>query len=502
MDRRRLVLVVLPALICLGLAASPAGAFDFTEMEKRVTEFTLDNGMKFVVLEDHSAPVVSFVMGTDAGGTNDPKERTGLSHLFEHMAFKGTSEIGTKDYKAEKKAMAKLDSLHIQLRAELDKGAKADTAAMATLTEKIKTAQAACDSLVAENEFSNIIEEEGGTGLNAGTGYDNTAYYYSFPSNRLELWFYMESARFSDPVFRDFYKERDVIREERRMRVESSPIGRLVDEFLHAAFRAHPYGYALVGQASEIENFTPAAAMEFFRTYYVPSNMMAAIVGDVSPAEAKKLAMKYFGPLPKVPKPRGPVIVEPEQKAERIVVLPDKAQPTLLMGYHRPEANTPDDAVFDALASYLGGGRTSLLYKNLVKEKKLATNVAAFGNFPGFKYPNLFGIYAVPAKGIGAEKCRDEILAEVEKVKTEPIPPEELEKVKAQAKANMVRNMSSHSGLANLLINAQFVYGDWRTVFTALDKINAVTAADIQRVANTYFTRSNRTVAYIETAEE
>ncbi|NMC44349.1 MAG: insulinase family protein [candidate division Zixibacteria bacterium] len=500
MNKRSLALSATLWLLLL-VAAGGVWAFDFSAMEKKVTPFTLDNGMTFLVLEDHSVPVVSFVLTADVGGTNDPKERTGLSHMFEHLAFKGTSEIGTKDYKAEQKAMARLNAFHDQLRAEQQK-LNVDSTRIAALNDSITAAQAECDKYVEMNEYSTWVEQEGGVGLNAGTGYDNTSYYYSFPSNKLELWFHLESSRFVDPVFRDFYKERDVIKEERRMRVESNPIGRLVDEFIHSAFRAHPYGYALIGQMSEIDNYTPEAAMTFFKKYYVPSNMVAAIVGDVDPAQVKALAQKYFGRLPKAPKPEGVRIMEPAQTAERIVAMPDKSQPVLLVGYHRPAASDPDHAPLQALADYLGGGRTSLLYKNLVKEKKIATQAVAFPSFPGEKFPGLFGIFITPAKGITADSCRVVALAEIERLKNEPIPEAELVKIKARAKANMVRGMSSRDGLAGALANAQILYGDWREMFKELDKINAVTPADIQRVANTYFTRPNRTVAYIETVEE
>jgi len=286
------------------------------------------------------------------------------------------------------------------------------------------------------------------------------------------------------------------------MRVESNPIGRLVDEYLHSAFRAHPYGYALIGQMSEIDNYTPDAAMAFFKKYYVPSNMVAAIVGDVDPAQVKVLAQKYFGRLPKAPKPEGAQIKEPEQKAERIVAMPDKSQPVLLVGYHRPASTDPDDAPLQALADYLGGGRTSVLYKNLVKEKKIATQVAAIPTFPGEKYATTFGMFIMPAKGVTADSCETVALADIEKLKDQPIPEAELVKIKARAKANMVRAMSSRDGLAGALASAQILYGDWREVFKGLDKINAVTTADIQRVAKTYLTRPNRTAVYIETVEE
>ena len=489
-------------IVCLGVLGGSALAFDFTTIEDKISEFTLDNGMKFIVMEDHSAPVVSFVLQANVGGVDDPKQAMGLSHFWEHMAFKGTSEIGTKDYSKEKKAMEKLDNIYAELAAEQAKGANADSVKLKNLQESFKAAQEEAESFAAINEFSTIVEQEGGVGLNAGTGYDNTTYYYSFPSNKLELWFYLESSRFSDPVFRQFYKERDVICEERRMRVESSPIGRTVDEFLHSAFRAHPYGQALIGEMSEIKHYTKQDMLEHYRKYYIAPNLVAAIVGDVNPAEAEKLAKKYFGKLPKVEKTDRLFIVEPEQKATRRVDIPESSQPMLLMGYHRHEGTHPDDPIYDAIADYLGQGRTSLLYKDLVKDKKIATNASAFSAFPGSKYPTEFGIFIMPAKDVTAAECETEVLAQIEKLKNEPIPAEELEYIKARAKAGLINGLASRNGMAQALASAQTLYGDWRELFTSLNKVNAITTEDIQRVANEMFQESNLTVASIETVEK
>lgn len=495
-------LVTAALVVCLGVMGGSVLAFDFSSVEENITEFTLDNGMKFIIMEDHSAPVVSFVLQADVGGVNDPKQAMGLSHFWEHMAFKGTSEIGTKDIKKERKAMEKLDNIYAELRAERAKGSKADSVKLQTLEENFKAAQEEAESYAAINEFSLIVEQEGGVGLNAGTGYDNTTYYYSFPSNKLELWFYLESSRFSDPVFRQFYKERDVITEERRMRVESNPTGRMVDEFLHAAFRAHPYGQALIGEMSEIEHYTKEDMLAHYEKYYVPSNMVAAIVGDVDPGEAKKLAEEYFGKLPKKEKPERLIIVEPEQKATRRVVIPETSQPMLIMGYHRPAATDPDDVVYDAIADYLGQGRTSLLYKNLVSDMKIATSASAFASFPGNKYPTAFGIFVVPAKDVTAEECEKEVLVQIDKLVNQPIPAEELENIKARAKANLINTLGSRNGMAQSLASYQTLYGDWRELFKSLDKVNAITAEDIQRVAKETFTDKNMTVASIKTVEE
>jgi len=489
-------------LLCLGVFAGNLLGFDFSTIENKISDFTLDNGLKFIVLEDHSAPVASFVTLADVGGADDPKCYDGLAHVFEHMAFKGTDEVGTKDYKAEKKALDELDAIYYEMRAEEKKGLLTDSTKLADLKAKFDAAQKKCDDLVEMNEYSVIVDREGGVGLNAGTGYDQTMYYCSYPSNKTELWFALESRRFLNPVLRQFYKEKNVIKEERRMAVESSPVGRMVEEFLGLEFKAHPYGMTLVGPMSDIGNIDKKTAMAFFNKYYVPSNMMIAIVGDVKPDEIKKLAEEYFGVLEARPKPDRVTTIEGKQDAERRVAVFDKSQPFLLIGYHRPDITNPDDAVYDAIADYLGQGRTSLLYKSLVKEKKIATNASAFSSFPGVKYNCAFGVFVVPAKGVTAAECEDAVYAEIDKMINEPIPQEELEKIKARAKASFINQLSSRNGMAAQLVLNQNFFGDWREMFKSLDMINAVTVDDIQRVAKNTFDRSNRTVAYIETTEE
>jgi len=213
----------------IALVATLASAQSLKEFEKRVTEFTLPNGMHFIILERHDAPVVSFHSYVNAGAVNDPGGRTGLAHMFEHMAFKGTETIGSKNYPEEKKALDEVERVYDQFDMERNKGRNADPKKLDQLQSELKSAMDKADSYVIPNEYSRIIEENGGVGLNAETGEDATEYFYNFPSNRLELWFLLESQRFYDPVFREFYKERDVVREERRMRIESSPQGLLVE---------------------------------------------------------------------------------------------------------------------------------------------------------------------------------------------------------------------------------------------------------------------------------
>jgi predicted Zn-dependent peptidase len=227
-------------ILCAGLAAGAfcAGAQNLAEFEKKVTEFTLANGLHFTVVERHNAPVVSFHTYVNAGSVDDPNGETGLAHMFEHMAFKGTETIGTRDWAAEKRALEDVEEVYDRLEVERAKGPKAEEARLGALELELKRAIDRAQSYVISNDFTRIIEQNGGTGLNADTSLDYTEYYYSLPSNRIELWFLLESQRFLHPVFREFYKERDVVQEENRMRVGSSPQGKLLQNFNAIAFEA------------------------------------------------------------------------------------------------------------------------------------------------------------------------------------------------------------------------------------------------------------------------
>jgi predicted Zn-dependent peptidase len=488
-------------LFLLLMAAGTASAFDFSDIESRVVEFRLNNGLKVLVLPREEAPVASFVTMVNVGGADDPKGSTGIAHLFEHMAFKGTKEIGTSNLSNELKWMAEEDRIFKQIFEEKAKGAAADTARLAKLEEELQKASDSAGQYVVPNEYGQIVEREGGVGLNAFTSYDVTAYHMSFPANRLELWMAMEADRFTNPVLREVYKEKHVIAEERRMRTESSPQGKLVEEFISAAYKAHPYHNSLVGHMSDIMNYNRMDALQFFKKYYVPSNMVVVIVGDVRPENVRQLAEKYLGKIPAGPKPAPILTEEPPQISERRITVRDKAQPVYLCGFPIPHSTHPDMPALEALADYLGQGRTSQLYKSLVKEKKLAIQAVAFAGFPGVKYPSLFGIYAMPAKDKTNAENEQEILAIIEKVKNELIPAEEVEKIKARAKANLINSMTGNEDLAMALATYEVVNGGWRKLFNAMEKVESLTPEDIKRVANQYLDANRRTVGMLEPEE-
>lgn len=483
------------------LAPTSLRAQHLAEFEQRMTEFTLDNGLKFLVLERHEAPVVSFHTYANVGSVDEVLGITGMAHLFEHMAFKGTKTIGTLDFKAEAKVMARIDELNEAIKAEQRKCEKADQTRLEELQTRFREVQQEAQKYLVHDEYEEVYKHAGSAGFNAYTSFDATQYIVSLPSNKVQLWMLMESDRFCNPVIREFYKEKDVVMEERRMAIENQPQGRLMEEFLAVAYKAHPYGTHVIGHMSDLQTMTRSEAEGFFKTYYGPGNLTIAIVGDVNPQRVRTLARKYFGRIPTAPKPEPVETVEPPQLGERRVTLEDPAQPFVLIGYHKPGINHPDDAVFDAITDIVGMGRTSRLYRSLVKEKKIAVVASGFQGLPGNKYPGLFLFYAMPARGHTHQECEQAIYEEIEKLKTELVTPEELAKAKTRARAGLIRQLDSNSGLAAQITFYEVVTGDWRNLFKQLDKIERVTAEDIQRVAKEYFTKKNRSVGVIETAE-
>ena len=482
--------------VCLALLATlTATAQNLKEFEKKVTEFTLSNGLHFIIIERHEAPVVSFNTYVKAGSIDDPAGQTGLAHMFEHMAFKGTPWIGSKNWPEEKKALDEVEEVYAQLEQERRKDLRANPARIEQLESRVKAAIDKADLYVDPNAYPRIIEENGGVGMNAGTSLESTNYFYNFPSNRIELWFLLESERFLHPVFRQFYNERDVVLEERRMRVESSPQGKLMEALLGTSFIAHPYRVGPGGWASDIKNLRVPEAERFYKTFYVPGNITMGIAGDVNPAEAKRLAEKYFGQLPAGPLPPLVTTVEPKQEGPKHVDVNSPSQPLLFIGYKRPDQYDKDDPVFDVISTILSSGRTGILYKDMVRDKKLSVAAVAVPTYPAGKYPNLFLFFLAPSAGRTNAENEKEFYEVLEKFKNEKVDDATLARVKTKARAGLIRELDSNSGLASQLTSYYNSYGDWRKLFTSLDEVNKVTADDVQRVARRYFVPENRTEA-------
>ena len=490
-------------IVCVLVTIVSASVFgqDLASFEKRTTTKKLDNGLTIIISERHDAPVFSYATYVNAGSAQEVPGITGLAHMFEHMAFKGSDLVGTKNWETEKQALERVEKAY----AEYDRARRAETgrdeAKITELEKAWRDAIAEADKHLVDNEFSEIVRGAGGVGMNAGTGSDSTVYFFSMPSNRFELWAFLESERFRYPIFRQFYKERDVVFEERRMRTESSPFGRLIEQFLTTAFSAHPYGFPTVGWPSDLRSFSSADAQAFFEKYYVPANMVISIVGDVNAAEAMPIIEKYFGRLPKKPAPEPLRTVEPPQIGERTVVLRETSQPIYLEGYHRPAVTHPDNATYDVISMLMSSGRTARLYKSLVRDKKIAAQAGGFNGFPGEKYPHLFAFLGVTTPGHTPDEIAAGIAEEVEKIKKEDVPAEELQSVKTRVRAGLLRQLDSNAGLALQLASYQTLYGDWRELFREVERIDKVTSADVKRVANDLFVPSKRTIAKIESTK-
>ncbi|MBE9181817.1 insulinase family protein [Oculatella sp. LEGE 06141] len=486
----------LPQAIALARAEPPQPATGSIQpyldaVTDRVTSFTLDNGMRFIVLERHQAPVVSFMTYVNVGAAYEAEGKTGAAHFLEHLAFKGTRRIGTQDYRAERPLLNRLDRLFDRIQAARAAGQEEQAA---RLEATFETVRAEAASYVKQNEMGTIVEQAGGVGLNATTSADATRYFYSFPANKLELWMSLESERFLEPVFREFYEEKDVILEERRMRTDNSPIGRMTEAFLETAFPGHPYGRPIIGYEEDIRNLTRRDIQEFFDTYYTPDHIVAAVVGDVDAERVQELAEAYFGRY--TARSRAPDVeaIAPTQTEPQEVTLRLQSEPWYLEGYQRPGINDDDSVLYGMISSLLVGGRTSRLYQSLVEQQQLVLNVGLQDGFPGDRYPTLMLIYALSAPGHTIDEIAVAMNAEIDRLKTEPVSAEELDRVKTQARAGLLRTLSSNNGMASLLAEYEAKTGSWRNLFDELTKIEAVTVDDVQRVAQSIFQPNNLTI--------
>ncbi|HWP85788.1 MAG TPA: pitrilysin family protein [Terriglobia bacterium] len=470
-------------------------------VELNVIERTLKNGMKVLLVERHDSPTVALYLMFKVGGVDDPAGKTGIAHMLEHMMFKGTRTFGTTNYKAEIPIMERIDATYRELAAERAKIGSPfqtpDLQKIQQLEARMKALQEEQKQYVVNDELSQALERLGGVGMNASTGNDTTQYFVQLPSNQLEVWAMLEADRIANPVFREFYPERDVVHEERRMRTDTNPRGLLWELFSAAAFQAHPYRQPIIGWPSDIDSYTREEVLQYFKIFYAPNNAILAIVGDIQPEKTVALLEKYFGVIPPQPQPARKISKEPEQKGERRVVLRWDAEPQLYIGYHIPPTGHEDTFALDVLGQLLSGvtrnSGTGRLYRGLVVEKKVALNAEAGASTS--LYPNLFVIGVTPAPGKTAAEVEQAVYEEIEKLQKEPPAAEEIERVRNAADASFIRSLRSNLGVARMISYVQYVAGDWRFLFTEREKLKAVTAEQVQAVAKKYFSENNRTVA-------
>ena len=463
-------------------------------LAERVIEHRLANGLTLLMVERHQAPIVSINLTFKVGSVNEHVGITGVAHLYEHMAFKGTKTLGTSDYEAERELLKQLDQLDQALLLERNAAAP-DSDKLDTMQQRFAELEAKANALAVQNEFGLLYDAHGAVGLNASTSSELTRYIVSLPANRLPMWAAVESDRMQHTVLREFYKEKGVVLEERRLRTDNNPSGRMFEAFASTAFWAHPYRNPVIGWPTDIANLTMTETEAFFKEHYGPNNAILAIVGDIHPPDVIALIEKTFGPIPRQAPPPPLVTVEPPQRGERRVDVGYDAEPFVMIGFHKPGVGHPDDDVFDVIDSLLSSGRTSRLHKQIVQKKQLAVRVGSFTGFPGNQFPNLFVISAVPRAPHTTAELEDAIYDELDTLKTEPVEPRELEKVINNLDAYLVRSLRSNSGLASQLTYFQAIAGDWNYLVHIRDRMAAITQEDIQRVATQYLVKRNRVVA-------
>lgn len=471
-----------------------------------VVEKTLANGFKVLFVERHDEPTISAAFVVRVGSANERPGITGIAHLFEHMLFKGTPTIGTKDATRDlaiiadqervREAMRKEESL---VRAAWRRGEIDDPTQLENQTPRYRELEVEFKKLIDEqrallvkNEFDRIYTSQGGSGMNAFTSYDMTAYFITVPANKLELWCWMESERLLRPVFREFYAERDVVFEERRMRTESTPLGKFEETLQSMFWEAHPYQWPVIGWASDIPAISKADADAFYATYYAPRNITLVLVGDLKAEASLPMIERYFGRIPAGDQPVPEVVTtEPAQKAEKRMNAEAEANPQVDILYHTVPAGHRDAYALDVLAQLLEE-RTGRLYKGLVEGREVASEV--FARSEHRRWAGLFNLGGEAREGKAPADVEAAIYEEIERLKTEDVPAEELQKVKNAFAAGEYRKLVSNMRILFQLIIDEGS-GDWREVNTAGAKVQAVTAADIRRVAAKYFTKENRAVA-------
>ena len=495
---RQLPWCVLMAILVLPGAA---GAQQVDAIEHR-----LDNGLTLLLVPRPGDPNVAAGWVAKVGSVYERPGITGVAHLFEHMMFKGTQTIGTRDIEQDLRIIEQLDDLRVEIQAaevELDRRYQlgviddpVDPAARSPrhreLLDDFEALLARQSDLLLKEDFSRIYTAEGASGMNAGTSYDFTIYFINVPANKLELWFWMESDRLANPVFREFYAERSVVYEERRLRTDSTPIGKFQEQFEAMFWQSSPYGWPVVGWPSDLEGITRDEALGFFDTYYAPNNLAAALVGDFDPDEAIALAERYFGRLaPGARPPLQPRTREMPQLAEKRMVAYADTNPQVVIRYHSVRDGHVDEPALVVLGQLLSG-RTGRLYRSLVEEQQVATR--ASGGQGGFQFEGMFELRGTARQGRTPEEVEEAIYAELERLQTEPVGERELQKVKNQNAADTFRGLRSNFGLMMQLLIREGNRG-WEHINTDPALYEAVAAADVMRVANTYFKPETRAVA-------
>lgn len=496
--RRFFLSCLLVAALCAACTRSLPENGDGLDLRERVKKVVLDNGMTFLLLKRGQAPVFSVQMKVKVGTIEEEPGQSGLAHFFEHLAFKGTDKIGTKSFVQEKPILDEVLKLGTEIvRARQVGKAEAEIEKLVAKRRELEQKQ---NEWIEKNEFVSVFQRNGGADLNASTSNDFTTYYVSLPSNKLELWAYLESERLTNRVFREFFTEVDVVAEERRMRVDNSPDGKLYESFTNTAFRTSPYQVHPIGYARDIQNYTPEEAMAFYKKYYVPSRIVVAVVGNFDVHAVEKIIRKYFGKIP-AGQGQNKVFAKEDLSPEsfpRTVTLKEGSTRRFYLGFHRPAHPHPDDIVLDVVQSILCDGRTSRLYKRLVLEERKVAGISCMASLPGGRLDSVFAFYAVLLADHTSDEVEKIIFEEIDRLKAQGPTATELEIVKNQIDADLIYSLDSNEGLASALAFFESLTGDWKYIYRLQKGMHAVQGDDIKRVLTGYFVKDKKTAAYLE----
>jgi len=461
----------------------------------QVVYYKLKNGMKVLIYEKKFAPVVSFTMMFKVGNVDNVGGQTGLAHLFEHMAFKGTDKIGTINWNKEKKLLEKIDEIYEQINLE-DKKPIKDEEKIKKLKEEAQKLEDEAEKYQVREAFWKIYNELGQSQMNAFTSTDYTGYVVSLPSDRIESYFIIESDRFKNPALRDFYKERSVVLEELRMN-KSDPSRISWENLLSHAFVAHPYHNPTIGWEDDVMHLTRRDAIEFYKKFYLPNNATLAIVGDVDPVKVIKLAEKYFGDWKSGIIPDQNYTKEPPQNAEKIIKVYFHSKPTLRIGFKNDGINAADMPALIVASEILANGNTSRLYKKLVEEKKMALYIGSYHSTPGNRYPSLFIMVSAPKGNTTVEELDNEIMKEIEDFVNNPPTEWEIQKVINNYEMSILKDLESNLEFAQTLAYNEQILGNWKFSWDMIEKIKKVKSNDVVEAVKKYLKRNRRTAVYL-----
>jgi len=460
----------------------------FERLEEGVEEFVLDNGLRVLFYTRDVAPVFSGVVSVRVGGVNEVLGKTGASHLFEHLAFKGTPEIGTSNYERERELLKELEKLYG--KSDFGEALSSEELAMKTsLLDEL-------NRLWRVEEFTNLYRKWGAHGMNATTGKELTNYFTSFPVTSFEFWCWMESERLMRPVARQFFKERDVVIEERRGRYENSPSGKLYEHLLSQAFQRHPYRNPVIGYEGDIRRIQPQDVLDLHKKYYVASNIVVSIVGALSSDQALPIIEKYFGRVLRGPRPEGPTEIEPKQNGEKRFTVIHDAEPSLFIGYKKPVYPDPQDVAISLFLEYAMGSRVSPIFRELVLEKKIASSLGFF-EAPSVAYPNLAVIYGEPTASHSNQTLLRAFDKSLRELLQQEVPAEELTIIKRTLMKNAMLGLVSNMGLAKQLAELEQQFGSWRVMFDWYSQMLAATPEEVRSVAQELLTKKTRTVGFL-----